>query len=307
MEGFLEGHSIIGGVVRYHDLAYLLATDDALIEEGVAHTRVIVIDQGDWGGYDLDWLAGSAAVCQLPEEKFVLMERKGSGSWMCGGGEISGEVFDPALPPPSTRGYIRELRAIADDASGGMLYAAGTCRQLYRRDAPGRWTRLDIWGDDDSDELLERSFESVDGYSTREIYTVGWEGEIWTFDGMQWQQLDSPTGRALYKVVCAPDGTVYAAGSEGVLVAGRGNQWRLIDHGATEEDIWGLAWFEGSLYLSTMEMLYRLVDGRLVPVDFGDCDIPSTCHHLSAADGVLWSIGAQDVLRFDGTEWTRIH
>ncbi|KAB8198840.1 hypothetical protein FKV24_000050 [Lysobacter maris] len=155
--------------------------------------------------------------------------------------------------------------------------------------------------------MLERSFESVDGYSSREIYTVGWEGEIWRFDGSQWQPARSLTDLALHKVVCAPDGTVYAAGSEGVVIAGRGNQWRLVEHGVTEEDIWGLAWFGGALYLSTMQMLYRLDRERLVAVDFGDCDMPSTCHHLSAADGVLWSIGAQDVMQFDGSEWSRIY
>ena len=34
---------------------------------------------------------------------------------------------------------------------------------------------------------------------------------------------------------------------------------------------------------------------------------PKTCYRLSADDGVLWSIGAKDVLAFDGKTWTRIN
>lgn len=303
MNEFLEGYSITTGAVRYSDLGYLLATDNSLIEEGVAHTRLLVIDQGEWGGYDFDWLACSVSVCHSPEEKVVVTQHQGATTWVGGGGQASEEPFDPAIQPPvSRRGYIRETREIA----GGKLYAAGTCRQLYRRDGPGQWTRLDIWHDDESDEILDSSFESVDGFAENEIYTVGWEGEIWLFDGATWTPIDSPTNAALYKVLCAPNGQVYAAGSSGLLVTGRGDRWQVIEHDDTEEDIWGLAWFNGTLYLSTTSILYQLQDDHLIPVDFGDCDIPSSCYHLSAADGVLWSIGAQDVMQFDGAEWTRI-
>lgn len=304
MKEFLEGYSITTGAVRYNDLGYLLATDDSLIEQGVAHTRVITIDQGDWGGYDLDWLACSATVCHIPEEKLIVTEQLGSKSWVVGGGHISDEIFDPSIQPPvSRRGYIRETREIA----GGKLYAAGTCRQLYRRDGPGQWTRLDIWHNDQSEKILDCSFESVDGFSEGEIYTVGWEGEIWLFDGENWTQIDTPTNAALFKVLCAPNGQVYAAGSAGLLVTGRGLAWQVIEQDDTEEDIWGLAWFNDTLYLSTTSMLYRLQEDRLVPVDFGDCEIPSSCYHLSAADGIMWSIGAQDVMQFNGSEWIRIY
>jgi hypothetical protein len=40
-------------------------------------------------------------------------------------------------------------------------------------------------------------------------------------------------------------------------------------------------------------------------VDFGD-DTPSTCHRLTSAEGVLWSVGAEDLFSFDGTTWQRI-
>lgn len=304
MKDYLEGYSITSGTLRYSDLGYLLATDDALIAQGVAHTRVITIDQGDWGGDDLDWLASSSAVCHDPQERFIAAAQLGHTTWVAGGGQASEEAITTnSARSVQSRGYIREIREIA----GGKLYAAGTCRQLYRRDGPANWVCLDIWQKDESDEILDCSFESVDGFSEEEIYTVGWEGEIWLFNGSSWKQIESPTNVSLYKVLCAPDGNVYAAGTFGTLLRGKGDAWELIEHEDTTDDIWGLAWFEGQLYLSTTSVVYRLDGDQLKLVDYGDGEVPTTCYHLSAADGILWSIGAKDVVQFDGSKWTRIY
>ncbi len=54
-----------------------------------------------------------------------------------------------------------------------------------------------------------------------------------------------------------------------------------------------------------MLFVYQLKKGGLELVLF-DGDPPETCYHLSAAKGVMWSIGASDVMSFDGKEWTRI-
>jgi hypothetical protein len=79
----------------------------------------------------------------------------------------------------------------------------------------------------------------------------------------------------------------------------------MIEHGITEEDFWGIAWYAGRLFLSTMRLVYALVNGSLQQVDFG-AEAPRTCFQLSAADGVLWSIGAKDVMSYDGSTWARI-
>ncbi|MFH4032213.1 hypothetical protein WAI50_20455, partial [Acinetobacter baumannii] len=59
------------------------------------------------------------------------------------------------------------------------------------------------------------------------------------------------------------------------------------------------------LYVSSATAVYTLVGGHLKEVDFGD-EQPQRCFHLSAADGVLWSIAAKDIFSFDGQQWTRI-
>jgi hypothetical protein len=79
----------------------------------------------------------------------------------------------------------------------------------------------------------------------------------------------------------------------------------MIEHTETEDDFWDLEWFEEELYLSTMSALFRLRNGALRRRQFGK-DVPRTCYHLSATSDVLWSIGEQDVLSFDGKNWTRV-
>ena len=201
---------------------------------------------------------------------------------------------------PKKRGPLREIRGIAK----GRAYAVGTCRQAYVRDGEDQWRCIDQSAQGGDTPITDTSFESIDGFSEQEIYTVGWEGEIWKYDGSVFTQQNSPTNLALHKVRCAPDGFAYACGQLGTLLRGRDDQWEVIEHGSTREDLWGMEVFDGQLYVSSNHLVYRLEDGKLTPVDFGD-DAPRTCYHLSAADGIMWSIGAKDVMEFDGSNWTR--
>ena len=104
---------------------------------------------------------------------------------------------------------------------------------------------------------------------------------------------------------CAGDGKVYIGGHDGTLIRGRDEEWELVEHEITEDDIWDIEWFKEKLYVSTLHNVYQLDGDKLVPVDFGK-DKPKTCYQLSAAEGVMWSNGEHDIMSFDGKKWTRI-
>ena len=301
MKEYFTGFSISTGVVRYSDLGYLLATKDELVEEKIPHTRIYELDCGNLGGEDLSWVACSASVCYVPEERFIAIGEAGYVQ-VFGGGQIieEGPIEDGATSP-KTRGPIREVRGIA----GGRAYAVGTCRQAYRRDGASTWVCIDHTAQTPVDDISDTSFESIDGFTEQDIYTVGWEGEIWRYNGEVWRQIDSPTNMALYKVRCTEEGEVYACGQVGTLLRGKGDQWELLEQAAISEDFWGMEWFNGRLYVSTTHFVYELIGDQLRLVDFGD-DPPTTCYHLSAADGIMWSIGAKDVMEFDGRTWKRV-
>ncbi|WP_206232931.1 hypothetical protein [Xanthomonas sp.] len=294
-----SGLSISTGVVRYSDLSYLIATHDAATSEGYTDSILITLDREIWGADTVPWLACSGTVCHVPAERYLMLGIDGSVE-ASGGGTVNVEAIAGCGVDPKKRGPLREIRGVAK----GRAYAVGTCRQAYVRDGENQWRCIDHSAQVGDTPITDTSFESIDGFSEQEIYTVGWEGEIWKYDGSVFTQQKSPTKLALYKVRCAPDGFAYACGQLGTLLRGRGDQWEAIEHGSTREDLWGMEVFDGQLYVSSSHLVYRLEGGKLIPVDFGD-DAPQTCYHLSAADGVMWSIGPKDVMEFDGSNWKR--
>jgi len=295
MEKFFKDFSITTGVVWDREVAYLLATKDSLSYEKIPHTRIYEIDQGTVGGEDLNWTAVSASICYMPKERFIAIGEVGFVE-VFGGGQIIEEQ-----PITKSEVILREVRGIAK----GRAYAVGPAHKVFRRDAPNQWKDISA-PFPKIDDLMDAGFESIDGFSETDIYAVGWGGDIWHYNGKIWTQIESPTNLALYKVRCGEDGYVYACGQIGILLRGKGNQWSIIKHDTTEEDFWGCEWFNGKLYIATLHLLYVLENGELKLVDYGDELPPTTCYHLSSADGIMWSIGAKDVMEYDGKKWKSI-
>jgi hypothetical protein len=179
-------------------------------------------------------------------------------------------------------------------------------RQAYRRDGAKKWTCIDESMRPPSGKGEVAGFEAVGGFSEKEIYAAGWDGMIWLYDGKKWKELDSPTNVILTNLCCAEDGNVYICGRKGMLLRGRKNKWEIVKHESGEMDLWGLEWYSGKLYLASMRHVFILAkDDSLEKVRMGG-DPAETAYHLSAADGIMWSIGAKDAMSFDGKTWTRI-
>jgi hypothetical protein len=296
MSSFINDHSIRTASIRNRDLKYLLCSFDNADPE-FRNTTFVVKDENEWCGGGAEWTAISCCIITNPKEQCVSLGDDGHINVIG-----SGEELDEQIAEPSDRhGDLREVRAI-----DGLPYVVGMDRQCFRRPKPGVWERFDqglaIGGPD------LPGLESIHGFSAGEIYAVGWNGEIWERSARTkklWKLIGQPTNLAFLRVLCAGDGVAYAAGQGGILYAGRGKTWKPINHEATTDDIQDLEWFGGKLWISTMTRVYTLDDGQFTLIDF-DGDPPDGCHHLSAADGILWTIGAKDVRQYDGTEWTTI-
>lgn len=294
-----DSFSFVMGAVRRRDLAILALVKDESARKRIDHTFFFEWSGGEWAGSEraLAWGVVGMSVCAQPIEQVLALGENGQ-VWCCGSGDLHEEhVHRDGDGRP--RHALRGIRAI-----GGRAYVVGMDRQAYRREGVGLWVPIDR-GARPAPGGPVVGFEAVDGFAENEIYAVGWDGAIWSYDADHWSELPSPTNLVLSDVCCAGDGLVYACSRRGGLIRGRGQRWEVVENSITSDDIWSLAWYREKLYFSTMRGVYALEGDAIVPVAMG-ADPPATCFNLSTRDGVLWSIGAKDVMAFDGETWTRI-
>lgn len=292
----LQGLVIRTAVIRDGGVGYLYCGDPVLEKEGRPHAISFRVQAGEFARGDANFDISTCCIISTPCPGLVCVAGAGYYSVLTAKGSSAGDLFVDSSPAPDTprAGGIRQVAAI-----GGMAHAVGLRGAVYRYDGVKIWTRID--------HGLPPTFEgqAIHGFAADDLYAVGRDGAIWRRDASTWQVCASPTAVGLTSVLCAADGWVYAAGHHGVLLKGRGDQWALIEHGATDDSIWDLAWFQDVLYASTLNHVYRLQGGVLVPVDFG-MDRAISCYRLSACVDALWASGEFDVVGFDGRQWTRV-
>jgi hypothetical protein len=286
------GLSIRTGAVRNVGAGYFLAADLAKEEEEEPYAKIFKWGAGivsqSWANFD----AHTICIVTIPEPAVVFVGGYGEYGIFTAS-SLAGNIFD-GDPTRTPYGMFVSINAIA-----GQAYAVGLRGMVYRLDDLRRWSRIDSG--------LPSTFDivAIDGFGSSDLYAVGYRGEGWHFDGRVWEHLHLPTNVNLTSVKCAGDGSVYIAGYDGTLVKGRSRIWNVIARGETAANIWDLEWFEEKLYLSTMLTIYRLRGDALELVNLGD-DPPETCYHLSAVPGLMWSIGSDDIVAFDGSVWSRV-
>lgn len=211
----------------------------------------------------------------------------------------AGQVTQETIPDTGLRSHMAALFRIREIA--GRLHACGLQGQVFRRDEHA-WRHLD-------DGILDRQISpgalqlnDIDGAALDDLYTVGFDGRIHRFDGHHWTELDSPTNQHLERITCTADGTVYIAGMRGTLLRGRGDHFVDLSSDQVTEDFWGMAEFQGRIYLASFHDLYVLSDDAITPVPTGLAPrMPG--HRLEARGNLLWSFGAYNIAFFDGDEW----
>lgn len=298
MPRFTDIGSYITGIPTQKERGFLVLSIDELAEKKVPHCVIITWEAGKFlSTTQKGWLL--ADVVQRPSAQNEHLSFIGCyGQYL--EKDINGERnerINGVGIDISNRGPLRCAKYIDND-----LYVVGGDRQAYQLAAERGWRSLDrgLNPRDDGDKIF--SLEAIDGFAADEIYAVGLRGEVWLYDGRAWQHLSSPTNLLLSSVCCAGDGNVYCAGLQGLLLRGRHDAWEVINIGEFPYDFWDLCWFQGSLYLATMHRVYRLDGETLTPLNCG----AETAGKLTCTDTVLWSIGAKDVVAFDGVTWSRI-
>lgn len=281
--------SFLSGFVQSREIGRVIAQIDELTDQGSTQCWLMRWTRNDqkWARFVLEWSA-TRLWMELGHETLLFAVGPEGRVAVGTTSGITEELIDPSAEGPASRGHIRDLRGI-----GKTLYACGMGRQVYRRDGPGRWARQDQGAVVPPDRAAVTGFNSIDGLSEDDIYAVGYGGEIWRRLDERWQQIESPTNVILHRVRVIKKKLAYAAGQRGVLLRGSGNSWQAIKQETTEDNLWGMEWFKGSLYLSSEDAIYRLNDRD--ELDVMDTPGIDTCGHLHANDGVMWSFGTKNV------------
>ncbi|MES9941138.1 MAG: hypothetical protein ABW104_18945 [Candidatus Thiodiazotropha sp. 6PLUC2] len=262
-------------------------------------TRFFMHLDGQWGHADLDFDAKSVSylINQAAQTRaWWVLGKNGEVAKVNSSGTELEQIPGAGLNWEDAYGYVETIKNIADE-----LYVCGYGRQVYKR-VDDDWISI-------SDQILTHDkatgFFDMDGLDGNHIYAVGWQGEIYFYNGSEWLKDDSPTNSHLSTVCCLEDGTVWIAGNKGVVLRGSFNQWAEIRSDDFSDHWYGMAAFQGKIYLAANQSL-AVVDGEeIVPLDVG-LKKAITTNRLFTKEGLLWSVGEKDILVFDGEAWREI-
>jgi hypothetical protein len=291
------------GFVQNRNIGRVIAVIDEISDQGSDSCQAMkwVRDSQEWSYFLLEWAATRILVLEEPQVQLFITGPDGIVLKMTADGE-SEEHIDNSDEGLRARGPARDLRYI-----GSHIYMTGMGRQVYRREGDNNWIRFDqgIVRPIGSTEIC--GFNSIDGLTEKEIYAVGFKGEIWRYLKNKWQPVESPTNLVLHCVRAVDKDLVFVSGQKGLLIKGSGNRWELIDHDATNKDIWSIEWYNEQLYAACDDALFVYKENNQVDkVDTGLGD-KITSRYLHSNDGVLWSFGPKNIIwTEDGIRWNEV-
>lgn len=262
-------------------------------------TRVMMLDEEDWFHvYDIP-----EVVCSGLQRSARPGQKKGDFCFLGRSGLLrehpSGLAHRDAHLDIDTP-YLMGMSEIK-----GELYVCGTQNQVLRT-SRGVWQRIDQGIYTPLGDEVTACLNAIAGFSHRDLYAVGDGGAIWHWDGQAWRESPGPTSLPLYCVHCATDGTVYIGGAGGVLLKGNTKAgWTDIgDADLCSEVLEDMAEFAGKLYVTATDQLLEYDGARLretkVPVKG-----KKAYYAIDAKADVMWVIGDESVLSFDGDAWRR--
>lgn len=291
---FIDGHSSRRGLLG------VVAFPNRLRGTDTEFATFYTVNREDWSHEPFDFDGRSVTYSGPP----------GSGDWwVLGkrgevarvGDEITLEQVPLAGTGPDNYGYLNRIARVGD-----RLYVCGFRRQVCVRDlqAGGAWQRFDAG-------LLEprsargASLEAIDGCADDCLYAVGSKGQIWHFNGQGWRPCQSPTNADLHEVRCLAPDKVLAVGQRGTVLLGAGDTWNMVTDDDFDEDLWGVEMFGDDIFVAGYGGLGKVHPQGITPVDTG---LGRTVlgYRLRARDGLLWSIGNDDILVFDGQAWREV-
>ena len=213
-----------------------------------------------WGGSLFNNIYRSHS-CVIPHGPAIVVDYV--GKVLSQTGEESKET---GFESESRLPLIKQISVMQVREIAGKAYMAGSLRTVFRREGPSEWTCLsgnDLSVRDEADRQKRNfGFKDIDGFSADDIYACGGEGDLFHYDGKQWDEIDCPTNVDLLSICCAGNSKVYVGGMKGMLLEGRGDEWEVIGKCGSSW-IKSMAWYKDKLYLATDTGPYEFHNGKI--------------------------------------------
>lgn len=291
-----KGMTLISGA-ELPDGTVVLATNEPDLDPiAQPHTAVAFRDgEGEWHPGGL-FTRPTASVClNAPGNKVLLTDPNGAVAEFRPG---DGTRFELRPKDPRYRGRVlRFIRNI-----GGTLIAGGAGHTVHMAEPGQPWT--EVTTPEMEQTPNPRGFEDAAGFGQGEIYCVGWGGAIWSRIDGTWSEIQSPTNLLLSCAGVSSE-KVYAGGKMGIVLEGRGTDWRVLEHDVTDQQLFDIATFQGTTYFSGFFGVMRLRDGELA-LEWATNPEIRTAGTLFVGPSGLWSVGSSTLALFDGSEWRTI-
>jgi hypothetical protein len=288
------------GWLHSRDVIYLYATTTAANEANKFSSIVFRWMRGEWGLWHVPTRLCSIFTVGEKERRIIYCIGIDGAFEISSGNHVQAGVLDNSDGGPTKLRNILCAKPMDD-----YILAAGISRMVYRCETgTDRWTRFDEGMRVPRSSTEVAGFKSIDGDGQGRYVGVGFYGEIWVFDRKQWRQVSSPTNIKLEAVRWTDEGELLVVGGAGVLLQGFPDSLKVIDHGETNDTFWSIEAFNGSWYIATRAGTIWRWNGSAL----SEVELPANISTgwLHAADGALLSVGAHDVVVFDGGTWTAI-
>lgn len=246
---------------------------------------------------------------QGAEPVFVFLSKEGDVMHLPPGGEaITERIVGSGLWRDDSEGW-GYMTAIAQ--IGGHLHACGGGGQVYRRSEAGAWGHMDLGllqGKGDKDDL---SLAAIAGPNAQEVYVGGWrsnvnDGVLFCGNKHGWTPMASSFA-SISSIHVESDDSIWACGRRGTVLHGnRVDGFKDVSEIDDTRSYVDIASYDGQIFLATETGLYLHANGKAQRIRTGLDPDHSDGHILQVVDGMLWSIGYADIVRFDGTRWERI-
>ncbi|WP_321952931.1 beta propeller repeat protein [Paraburkholderia bannensis] len=300
----------ITGCAVEDDIVYLAAQLEDVDSSEYTHTRVNVyvgrFEPGrQWYSRDLNTNIVSVCVKKATDfelRQLVALSKEGEVEFYTtkGGASTQEKIPDAGLRLGDL-GYMRSIREI-----GHAIFACGYNNQVYVRE-DGLWKSMTMGplqyhhAASDSYGILN----AIDGFSERNLYVVGWKGTVYHWDGHHWRKIHVKTEENLTCVRCYGQDEVWIGGGNGTLLKGNFSVgFNDVGTFTDNENFWSLTKYKDQIYLASTNALY-VFDGRVISRVTTRLVPEIETYTVDSTNDILWSIGAKDLVSFDGSVWKR--